>query len=80
MNYSILNIKQQGDGSMSFVFRKSARQNIQPVPPVPADIKGVDITPARTHRVYSISSPFLGTDIEKMPHGIYIVDGKKIVK
>ena len=80
MNYSILNIKQQGDGSMSFVFRKSARQNIQPVPPVPADIKGVDMTPARTHRVYSISGTFLGTDIEKMPHGIYIVDGKKNVK
>ena len=80
MNCSILNIKQQGDGSMSFVFRKSAKKNELPVPSVPADIKGVDITPARTHRVYSISGTFLGTDIEKLPHGIYIVDGKKIVK
>lgn len=31
-------------------------------------------------RVYSINGAYLGDDITKLPHGIYIVNGQKIVK
>lgn len=30
--------------------------------------------------VYSISGQYMGTDIHTLPHGIYIIDGKKVVR
>ena len=41
-------------------------------------IKGV--RPTKTGRVYSLSGQYLGTNLRTLPRGIYIVDGKKVVK
>ncbi|MBP7768022.1 MAG: M6 family metalloprotease domain-containing protein [Prevotella sp.] len=30
--------------------------------------------------IYTISGQYVGTDLQTLPHGIYIVDGKKVVK
>ena len=32
------------------------------------------------NRIYSLNGVFMGTDITKLPHGVYIVNGKKFVK
>ena len=80
MNCSIMNIKENSDGSMSFVFRVPAKNGGNSTPSGPTGIKNVGITPKSGHRVYSISGTYLGTDLEKLPHGIYIIDGKKVVK
>ena len=31
-------------------------------------------------RIYTLDGRFVGTDISKLPHGIYLQGGKKIVK
>ena len=33
-----------------------------------------------TQRIYSINGQYLGTNLDILPHGIYVVNGKKIVK
>lgn len=33
-----------------------------------------------SHRIYSISGQYMGTDLRTLPRGIYIVNGKKVVK
>lgn len=38
------------------------------------------VRPTKTGRVYSLSGKYLGTDLRTLPRGIYIVDGKKVVK
>ena len=38
------------------------------------------VRPTKTGRVYSLSGQYLGTDLRTLPRGIYIVDGKKVVK
>ncbi|MGM9746102.1 MAG: hypothetical protein ACI30H_04000 [Paludibacteraceae bacterium] len=37
-------------------------------------------TPTNDKRIYSIQGQYLGTDIDRLPRGIYIQNGKKIVK
>ena len=80
MNCSITNIKEESDGTMSFVFRVPANKKNEQSPTVPTGIDNVGITPKANHRVYSISGTYLGTSLDSLPHGIYIVDGKKVVK
>ena len=31
-------------------------------------------------RIYTLDGRFVGTDMSKLPHGIYLQGGKKIVK
>ena len=41
------------------------------------------ITPQRaaeSRRIYSIDGRYLGTDFNRLEHGIYIVGGKKVIK
>ena len=39
-----------------------------------------DVEPLHTGEIYSIDGRMMGTSIESLPKGIYIVDGKKVVK
>ena len=50
--------------------------------PVPSAIQGVRIRPTAKpdNRIYSLEGQYLGTEIEVLPRGIYIRNGKKIVR
>lgn len=39
-----------------------------------------DVEPLHTGEIYSIDGRMMGTSIESLPKGIYVVDGKKVVK
>lgn len=39
-----------------------------------------DVEPLQTGEIYSIDGRMMGTSIESLPKGIYVVDGKKVVK
>lgn len=43
-------------------------------------ITAIENQPQATSRIYSISGQSMGTDIRRLPKGIYIVGGKKVVK
>lgn len=43
-------------------------------------IKGIAHTGAATKRIYTLDGRYVGQDFNALPHGIYIIGGKKIVK
>ena len=50
--------------------------------PIPSAIRnvGAEQRTARRKGIYSLNGQWLGTDIAPLPRGIYIVDGRKVVK
>ena len=69
-NKAIKNIKYD-NGVLTFDYVNDVASGILPVW---GDKQATD------GRVYSINGAYLGDDITKLPHGIYIVNGQKIVK
>lgn len=67
---SILDIHANDDGTMGFFFRA-----VNPI------VTGVHIIEAPTlpQRIYTLDGREAGTPLESLPHGIYIIDGKKVV-
>lgn len=47
---------------------------------VTTGIRTINASSAKAHSVYSIGGTYLGTTLNGLPHGVYIVDGKKVVK
>ena len=74
-----------GEGIATVTFSPSKRfflDDVKAAVPVSTGITSV-ATPRRATtggRIYSISGQFMGTDLQALPHGIYIIDGKKVVR
>lgn len=47
---------------------------------IPNAIKGVKTVVKRQGGVYSLDGRYMGTSLDKLPRGIYVTDGKKVVK
>lgn len=76
MGKPITNITQNEDGSIDFDFMGGSNDNI---------ISGIhfvenDETPSFGQGVYSLDGRYMGTSVNGLDKGIYIVNGKKIVK
>ena len=71
MSKPITNIKQNNDGSVDFDFMGGGETAIAGVV---NDNKNVD------NRVFSIDGVYLGNDINAVGNGVFIVNGKKVVK
>ena len=76
MGKPITNITQNEDGSIDFDFMGGSTENI---------ISGIhfvenDEVPAYGQGVYSLDGRYLGSSVNGLGKGIYIVNGKKIVK
>lgn len=69
-NKALRNIKYE-NGVVSFDYVNDVASGILPV---------WDNQQATDGKVYSINGTFLGYDLSTLPHGIYIVNGQKIVK
>lgn len=71
LNKEVTAITQNADGSISFRFNNANTST---------GISG--ITAAGHHRsgVYTLDGKYLGTSTDRLPHGIYIIDGKKTVR
>ena len=37
-------------------------------------------SPINSHRIYTLDGRYVGTDASVLPHGVYVVGGKKMVK
>lgn len=76
MGKPITNITQNEDGSIDFDFMGGSNDNI---------ISGIhfvenDEAPSFGQGVYSLDGRYMGTSVNSLDKGIYIVNGKKIVK
>ena len=48
--------------------------------PTATNIKTVNMQQLATTRIYMLDGRYIGTDPNQLPHGLYIINGKKIVK
>ena len=71
MQGAILHIKQRKDGTVAFQYRAK-----QPI----ADAIVAVRTPRSDRKVYTLDGRVAGTAVESLRRGIYIVDGKKVVR
>jgi len=71
MQGAILHIKQRKDGTVAFQYRAK-----QPVTDAIVAVR----TPRSDRKVYTLDGRVAGTAVESLRHGIYIVDGKKVVR
>ena len=69
----------------TYMFSVAADANIEgrfeivPVAKMPTAIENIEAT-AAAKGIYTVSGQFVGNDYHSLPNGIYVVDGKKIVK
>ena len=75
MGKPITNITQNADGTIDFDFMGGSSDNIITA----IESIGVDAG-SKTNKVYSIEGCYMGDTLEGLPHGIYIVNGKKVVR
>lgn len=71
MDLSIIGITQNDDGTMSF--RTVAEQNIP-------DVITTRNTPSTPTGIYTLDGRYVGTDINALKHGLYLVNGRKVIK
>lgn len=76
----------KGQGSVVVTFKPAKRMFLDEVKafvPTTTDVKGITadtaVKPA-DNRIYSLDGRYVGTDKNALPHGIYIIGGRKIVK
>jgi len=76
-----------GEGESYIIFDPAKRLFIDDVLiniPKEDDTTGINNAIPRVRtvggRIYSIDGRYVGLDFEALPHGIYIIDGKKVVK
>jgi hypothetical protein len=72
MDLSIVGITQNDDGTMSF--RTLAEQEIKDA------IITQNIQPTTATGIYTLDGRYIGTDLNVLKHGMYVVNGRKIVK
>lgn len=80
MGKPITNIRSRNTGLVSFKFMGGNSDNVIDNAD-PTGISGVKMDAAvRKTGVYSLDGRYLGTDVNALGHGLYIVDGQKVVK
>ena len=72
MDLSIVGITQNDDGTMSF--RTLAEQEIKDA------IITQNIQPTTATGIYTLDGRYIGTDLNVLKHGMYVINGRKIVK
>ncbi len=71
LNKEITDITQHADGTISFKFKNNNSST---------GIHAVEAGSSKSTAIYGINGEYLGTDLNKLPKGIYIINGKKIIK
>lgn len=74
-----------GSGDVKLTFAPEGRMFLDEVQVVSTTASGIEdiAQPTRAPRrlgVYSLEGVYLGVDAESLPHGIYIINGRKVIK
>lgn len=77
MNGSICNIMQNDDGTVSFTYLPPVASSV--VSGIARNLTIPDVSPDRT-AIHTLDGIYVGTSLESLPSGIYIRNGRKIVK
>ena len=74
LNKAVENITRNNDGTISFTFVSDGTTEIEGIT-IPDDLN-----PSSDHRVYTIDGRYVGSDVSRLPKGLYIRGGEKFVK
>lgn len=85
MGKPITDIHRNADGTMGFTFKREVELSNTPNPWDNLVVDGIAEVNAATqakadNRIYTLDGRFLGTDMKALKSGMYIVNGKKILK
>ena len=85
MGKPITDIHRNADGTMGFTFKREVELSNTPNPWDNLIVDGIAEVNAATqakadNRIYTLDGRFLGTDMKALKSGMYIVNGKKILK
>ena len=75
-----------GEGQTKLTFKPSKRFFLDDVMILKqakastSEIKRLNLHQPSTHAIFAIDGRYVGNDLQSLPYGIYIVDGKKVVK
>ena len=75
-----------GTGNVKVTFTPTKRfflDEVKASAPSQTGIKGITTNPSdkrADNKIYTLDGRFIGTDASVLPHGIYVIGGKKIVK
>ncbi len=75
MNKDIKNITRNDDGTVSFSFTNRSNP-LEGIDAITSDNPYI----SSSHPIFSITGSCLGTNLSSLPKGIYILDGKKLMK
>lgn len=70
--YPITDIKVNDDSSITFWFRKADILS--------TSIDGIENADYSNNRIFTLDGRYMGNDLQTLPNGIYVKDGKKVVK
>ena len=76
-------VKMKGAGDVKLVFTPGKRfflDEVLVVDPNATAINTVNTNKVTTNRIYTLDGRYVGTDPNQLPRGLYIINGKKIVK
>lgn len=77
-DWGIFDIKQNSDGTMSFTYRANAARATSKIKAQASKLKPQSSN--LKSRIFTLDGRYVGTDLNALNRGIYIINGKKIVK
>lgn len=84
--WEVYKFRLAGKGSASLTFSPSNRFFLDDVlveRPLATGIRAVERRPQdglRNGRIYTLGGQYVGVDLQRLPHGVYIQDGRKVVR
>ena len=76
-------VKMKGAGNIKLVFTPEMRfflDEVLVMDNTKTAIENINTHKTTTNKIYTIDGRFVGTDPDLLPRGLYIINGKKIVK
>ncbi len=78
MNGSVEEIKQNSDKTVDFNFVANFAGGSQGGGDTA--IRNINTSKTATTRIYTLDGRYVGTDSNQLPHGLYVIDGKKVIR
>ncbi len=72
MTGAILDIRKNSDGTLAFRYRAH--------PPVADAIRELEYIDTASPRIYTLDGRYVGTAFDALPRGIYIINGKRVIR
>ena len=82
--WTTFTVKTTGKGSARIVFTPSKRFFLDEVtitdPNATTAVRTIATPRTTSGRIYTLDGRYVGTNPNQLPHGLYVIDGKKVIR